>query len=210
MARYRVGMETRARILDATRQVLGEQGLESATLKAITDRAGVGAGSFYNLFESKEAAIWEVIAEAITAVDPDPEGHGTETVDDLVGAFVQFVTGESATLARIHLQLAGIALTEPDVAKPIRRSHQRRVERFAAALRREDPSMGESAAVEHAELLLGALTGLAMTTAMASDFDLAAAAARLPRRPVAPRGTGRDDPTATRVGVAADGGGTRS
>lgn len=185
MARYRVGMETRARILEATRDVLGDQGLESATLKAITDRAGVGAGSFYNLFDSKEAAIWEVLAEAITAVDPDPEGHGTETVDDLVDAFVRFVTGESATLARIHLQLAGIALTEPDVAAPIRRSHERRVERFTAALRREDPTLDEPTAVGHAQLLLGALTGLAMTTAMGDDFDLAAAAARLPRRPLA-------------------------
>lgn len=184
MARYRVGMETRARILDATRQVLGEQGLESTTLKSITDRAGVGAGSFYNLFESKEAAVWEVLREAITAVDPDPEGHGTETVDELIDAFVRFVTGDSATLARIHLQLAGIALTEPDVAGPIRRSHDLRVERFAAAVRRESPDLDGVGAVAHAELLLGALTGLAWRTAMADHFDLAAAAEDLPRRPL--------------------------
>lgn len=188
MARYRVGMETRARILEATRDVLGEQGLESATLKAITDRAGVGAGSFYNLFESKEAAVWEVLAEAITAVDPDPDGHGTETVDDLIGAFVHFVTGETATLARIHLQLAGIALTEPEVAAPIARSHARRVQRFAAAMQRDDPDLDDAAAAGHAEVLLGALTGLAMRTVMAADFDLAAAAEGLPRhpRPAAP------------------------
>jgi AcrR family transcriptional regulator len=183
MARYRVGIETRERILEATLQVLGEQGLESATLKAITDRAGVGAGSFYNLFESKEAAIWEVLAEAITAVDPDPDGHGSETVDDLVEAFVNFVTGDTATLARIHLQLAGIALTAPDVAAPIARSHARRVDRFRAAMLRHDPDLDEATAVAHAELLLSALTGLAIRTGMDPDFDLAVHAAALPRHP---------------------------
>ncbi len=196
MARYRVGMETRARILGATREVLGEQGLESATLKAITDRAEVGAGSFYNLFDSKEAAIWEVLAEAITAVDPDPDGHGTETVDDLVDAFVRFVTGDTATLARIHLQLAGIALTAPDVAAPIARSHERRVQRFSAAMRRADPDLAEHEAVAHAEILLGALTGLAIRTGMDDEFDLATAAARLPRLPVDPTATPAATPTA--------------
>ncbi|MBY5163883.1 TetR/AcrR family transcriptional regulator [Salsipaludibacter albus] len=196
MARYRVGIETRERILDATRQVLGDQGLESATLKAITDRAGVGAGSFYNLFESKEAAIWEVLAEAITAVDPDPDGHGSETVDDLVTAFVAFVTGETATLARIHLQLAGMALTAPDVAAPIARSHARRVDRFQAAMRRHDPELDQATAVAHAELLLGALTGLAIRNAMDPDFDLAAHAAALPRHP----GDRASSPLAGRTG----------
>ena len=129
MARYRVGLETRARILAATREVLGEHGLESATLKAITDRAGVGAGSFYNLFGSKEEAVLEVLREALVAVDPDPEGMGQETLDDLIDAFVQFVTDpRSASLARIHVQLASSALTDPNITERMVRSHRRRVD----------------------------------------------------------------------------------
>jgi AcrR family transcriptional regulator len=55
VARYQAGIRTEARIIDATRSLLAEGGLEAATLKAICDRAEVKAGSFYNLFDSKAA-----------------------------------------------------------------------------------------------------------------------------------------------------------
>lgn len=184
MARYRVGLETRARILEATREVLGEQGLENATLKAITERAGIGAGSFYNLFQSKEEAVLEVLREAVVAVDPDPAGQGRESLDDLIDAFVQFVVGSSSPLARIHLQMVNSALSEPYIAERMYRSHQRRVERFAAAIRREQPDVSDDLAVTHAEILLGALTGLALQWLYNPEFDVAAHARHLPRRPV--------------------------
>lgn len=187
MARYRVGLETRARILAATRDVLGEHGLENATLKAITDRAGVGAGSFYNLFESKEEAVLEVLREALIAIDPDPGGLGRESLDDLVDAFVVFVTHpDSANLARIHVQLASSALTDPKIAEALVRSHRRRVERFSAAILRDHPEVAEQAAVAHAEILLAALTGLALQWIWDPSFDFAGHAARLPHRPAAP------------------------
>ena len=187
MARYRVGLETRARILAATRDVLGEQGLENTTLKAITDRAGVGAGSFYNLFDSKEAAVLEVLREAIVAIDPDPAGMGRESLDDLVGAFVGFVTSpETASLARIHVQLASSALTDPKIADRMVRSHRARVERFAAAIVRDQGDVDEQDAQRHAEILLAALTGLALQWIWDPSFDYASHAAHLPRRPLAP------------------------
>lgn len=186
MARYRVGLETRERILAATREVLGVHGLESTTLKAITDRAGVGAGSFYNLFDSKEAAVFEVLREAIVAVDPDPAGLGRETLDDLIDAFVRFVTDEeSAALARIHVQLAGSAVADRHIAERMMRSHRRRVERFAAAIVR-DNDVSTADAVRHAEILLAALVGLALQWLWDPTFDYAGHAARLPRRPLAP------------------------
>ena len=187
MARYRVGLETRARILAATRDVLGEHGLESTTLKAITDRAGLGAGSFYNLFDSKEEAVLEVLREAIVAIDPDPAGLGNETLDDLIDAFVGFVTSpESASLARIHVQLASSALTDPLIADRMARSHRRRVERFAAAIVRDHSDVEQVDADYHAGILVAALTGLALQWIWDPAFDYAGHAARLPRRPLAP------------------------
>ena len=187
MARYRVGLETRARILAATRDVLGEHGLESTTLKAITDRAGIGAGSFYNLFDSKEEAVLEVLREAIVAIDPDPAGLGNETLDDLIDAFVGFVTSpESASLARIHVQLASSALTDPMIAERMVRSHRRRVERFAAAVVRDHGDVTLTDAERHAEILLAALTGLALQWIWDPSFDYAGHADRLPRRPLTP------------------------
>jgi AcrR family transcriptional regulator len=187
VARYRVGLETRARILAATRDVLGEHGLDSTTLKAITDRAGIGAGSFYNLFDSKEAAVLEVLREAIVAIDPDPAGMGREGLDDLIDAFVGFVTSpETAALARIHVQLASSALTDRAVADRMVRSHRRRVERFAAAIVRDQGDVDQVEAERHAEILLAALTGLALQWIWDPTFDFAGHAARLPRRPLAP------------------------
>lgn len=183
MARYRVGLQTRARILQATRELLGEVGLENVTLKDITERAGVGAGSFYNLFDAKEDAVLEVLREAIAAVDPDPSGAGQESVDDLIDAFVRFMTGPSRSLARIHLQLAGTALTDDRVAPFLARSHGRRVERFAQAVKRANVGIPDDEAQAHAELLLGALIGLAMRWMLDDDFDFAGHVARLPRMP---------------------------
>ena len=171
MARYRVGIETRERILAATRRLLSEVGVEGVTLKAITDQASVGAGSFYNLFDSKEAAVFEVVREAIEAVDPDPAGAGTDSLADLVDAFVAFMTG-SSPIARIYLQLAGRGLTDPSIAARVLRSHRRRVERFADAWQREEPGLEATDAEQRAETMLAALTGLGMTALMDPAFDM--------------------------------------
>ena len=89
--RYKAGLETRERILGATRSLVAENGLDGTTIKAICELAGVLPGSFYNLFASKEQAILTVVREAIDAVDPDPDHHGTDTLEDLVAAYVRFL-----------------------------------------------------------------------------------------------------------------------
>lgn len=186
MARYRVGLETRERILAATRRLLSERGIEGVTLKEITAQARVGAGSFYNLFGSKDDAIFEVVREAIDAVDPDPAGAGTDTLADLVDAFVAFMTG-SSPIARIYLQLAGRGLTDPAIAARVLRSHRRRVERFADAWSREDPSLRPDEADVLAETMLAALTGLGLTALLDPSFDMRAHAVRLLPEPALSR-----------------------
>ena len=162
MARYRSGLETRRRILEATRLVLGEKGLDGTTLKAICDRAEVGAGSFYNLFGSKEEAILQVVREAIRAVDPDPAGRGEDTVADLSAAFVKFVTGDPE-LARIYVQIAvSGGLTDDGLRERVLAHHERRLERFADALQRERPDLSPTEARVEAQRLVAALTGLVL------------------------------------------------
>ena len=180
MARYRVGLETRERILEATRNLLAESGVDGITLKRITSEAGVGVGSFYNLFDSKEAAVFEVIRDALDAVDPHPGGASSDTLEELVDAFVTFMTG-SSTIARIYLQLAGLGLTDPAIASRVLRSHRRRVQRFAAACLRADPTLGEESARERAETIMAALTGLGLTALIDPSFDMRAHAVRLLR-----------------------------
>ena len=178
MARYRVGLETRERILEATRTLLAQDGIDGVTLKRITATAEVGVGSFYNLFDSKEAAVFEVVRQALDAVDPHPGRADGDTLEELVEAFVAFMTG-SSTIARIYLQLAGLGLTDAAIASRVLRSHRRRVQRFAAACRREDPSLDDEAAREQAETIMAALTGLGLTALIDPSFDMRAHAARL-------------------------------
>ncbi|MCP3973922.1 MAG: TetR/AcrR family transcriptional regulator, partial [bacterium] len=173
MARYQAGIRTEARILDATRELLGEVGLDGATLKAITERAGVRVGSFYNLFDSKESVVLRVVGEAIAAVDPDPAHLGTETLDDLVEAYIAFVTKE-ATAARIYVQIAvSGAINNGELHHRILRHHEQRVERFGDAMRRAQSSLSTSDATEQAEVLLATMNGLAFRSALDSAFDFA-------------------------------------
>ena len=147
--------------------------MEAATLKAICDRAEVRSGSFYNLFDSKEDVIIHVVRESIDAVDPDPDHAGTDTVDDLVSAYIRFFH-EEPELAKVYVMAA---LTGESAANGARRRflrhHLRRVERFAAAMERADRALGSENAEVQAELLLGALDGLAFRWALDSDFDFA-------------------------------------
>lgn len=170
VGRYQAGIETEARIIDATRSLLADGGLEAATLKAICDRAEVRAGSFYNLFGSKEEAILQVVREAIDAVDPDPEHVGSDTVDDLVNAYIRFFE-EQPQLARVYVLTSLTSDSSGDGArKQFLRHHKRRVERFADAMVRNQPGLSEEDAEIQAELLLGALDGLAVRWALDTTF----------------------------------------
>lgn len=171
MARYQAGLRTEARIVDATQELLGEVGLEGTTLKAICDRAGVRSGSFYNLFDSKEEVVLRVVRDAITAVDPDPEGIGNETVEELVHAYATFITAQPE-VARIYLQVVvSGGLTDNDQAKRFLRHHESRVGRFADAIKRNNPRMTSDDASTQAELLLAALNGLAFHWSLQPSFD---------------------------------------
>lgn len=55
---------TRAALLDATRQIVGEGGVSAATVQEICARAGVGRTSYYNYFNDAPAAIAEVAHQA--------------------------------------------------------------------------------------------------------------------------------------------------
>jgi AcrR family transcriptional regulator len=174
---YRAGIATRARILDATRELLADGGLEATTVKAICELAGVLPGSFYNLFPSKDEVVMTVVAESIAALET--EAGPTETVPDLVNAFVRFVTTEPV-IARVYLIMAvSGGMTDPAIRRRILRHHQARVDRLTAAIRRRQPRPPSSRAAEQAEALVAALTGYALHAVLDSDFDLPKHAAGL-------------------------------
>jgi AcrR family transcriptional regulator len=186
VARYRTGIETERRILEATRDLLAEVGLEGTTIKAICQRAAIRPGSLYNLFDSKDEAILTVVREAIEAVDPDPAGEGTDTLAELVEAYITFVT-DQPTLARIYLQIAVTGgMTDDKLHGRILRHGEHRKERFADAMLRAQPHRAPSEVGRDAELILATLNGLALFRALDRGFDLAGHARDLVARATTP------------------------
>lgn len=170
--RNRAGIETRTRILDASRGLLSDGGLERMTIKAICDRAEIRAGSFYNLFDSKDEVILAIVREAIVAVDPDPAGGGTDTVIDLATAYIRFVESQPV-LARVYFLVALTGgLTDEKIRARVVRHHQERLNRFTAAHLRDRSDLSAGSAEQRMEALLAALNGYALQKLIDPDFDL--------------------------------------
>jgi AcrR family transcriptional regulator len=188
VVRYRAGLETQEKILDATRLLLAETGLEGITLKGICERAGVLPGSFYNLFETKEEAVVTVVRQALEAVDPDPAHRGRDTVEDLVEAYIDFIEGHPV-LARIYVQLA-VAGSADDhrLRGRILRHHANRLDRFSEGMARSRPGLASGEARRRAEFLLAALQGLTIWQMLDPGFDFAAHARDLLATTVGPAG----------------------
>jgi AcrR family transcriptional regulator len=104
------------RILDAARDVLGESGAD-ASMEEIAARAGVGVGTVYRRFASKDAlidellqlAVEEILASADQAL-ARTDGHG---LDELLRALGQSFAD--------HARYAGLLLQRPADAATTRR-----------------------------------------------------------------------------------------
>ena len=71
--RSRKGALTRARLLDAAKEVFEENGFLEARISDIAERGGLSHGSFYHYFDSKEQVFREVAEaqEALLTAPPD-------------------------------------------------------------------------------------------------------------------------------------------
>ncbi len=58
-------IETRARLMAAAYNLISEIGADSIVIQAITERADVAFGSFYNYFKSKDEIVAAVLGEAV-------------------------------------------------------------------------------------------------------------------------------------------------
>ncbi len=69
--RSRKGVRTRARLLEAAKEIFKENGFLDARVSDIAERAGLSHGSFYHYFESKE----EIFREVARAQEEDLSLH---------------------------------------------------------------------------------------------------------------------------------------
>jgi AcrR family transcriptional regulator len=82
--RSQKGVRTRARLLDAAKEIFEEDGFLEARISDIAERAGLSHGSFYHYFDSKEEIfreVAEVVEEQLSAplggVILDPESYAS-------------------------------------------------------------------------------------------------------------------------------------
>ena len=80
--RSQKGARTRARLLEAGKEIFEEDGFLEARISDIAERAGLSHGSFYHYFDSKEeifrevaASVEEHLSAPLGGVILDPESH---------------------------------------------------------------------------------------------------------------------------------------
>ena len=85
--------ETRAKLIRAAHELMGEKGIGATTIQEITDTADVGFGSFYNHFESKQAIVQAIFDETIESYGDalDPIADEVEDPAEILAASVRYV-----------------------------------------------------------------------------------------------------------------------
>jgi AcrR family transcriptional regulator len=103
--REQTKVANRQSILDAAREVFGELGYETATVRDIIRRTGLAAGTFYNYYRSKEevfAALADDGARRFAPILKGLRGKGysfEEFVHRAIGAYFGFIADEHANWA---------------------------------------------------------------------------------------------------------------
>jgi AcrR family transcriptional regulator len=103
------GLNTRRKLLDAAEQVFGDLGYVEASIVKITEAAGVGQGTFYLYFDSKQAIFDELVRDLNQRVRhamKEASSKGTTRVEaELAGfkAYFRF-TADHPALYRVIRQ----------------------------------------------------------------------------------------------------------
>jgi AcrR family transcriptional regulator len=93
--------ETRARLLEAATTLFARQGVEATAINAITERADVGFGSFYNHFTSKQEIVEIILSESL------------EAQGNIVDALTEPLEDPAEVVAVAHRYFVRQAATDP-------------------------------------------------------------------------------------------------
>lgn len=118
-----VSGETRnalAAILDATRDLLAEGGIEALSMRAVAERVGVSATAIYHHFENKQALVERVVVDAFDrfgtqlaqAADRHPKGS-LARVQAIGQAYVRFAV-ENETYFRVIFSIEARTPRDPE------------------------------------------------------------------------------------------------
>ena len=98
--REQTKVQNRQAILDAAREVFGELGYETATVRDIIRRTGLAAGTFYNYYRSKEEVFAALADDGARRFSPvlkglrGRSGNLGDFVRDAIVAYFEFMADE--------------------------------------------------------------------------------------------------------------------
>jgi AcrR family transcriptional regulator len=160
---------TRARILRAALEIFATRGFEAASLREITDKAGVNVAAIHYHFGTREVLIQELmraVAGPLNDLRLQALGracaHGTPKLEDVVEALVgppvmlSFgATGEPRLLMRLLIQAR--ALPKADTSHAIFDQYDAFAARFVDALLQAEPTLPREEAFWRYAFAIGAL-----------------------------------------------------
>lgn len=94
--RERKKEDRKRRMLEAAGTLFHEQGLAGTTMSAVAERAGVGVGTLYNYYPSKDTLFVAVLKQSLLTMTGRESGasrtESSDPVDILIGAVKGFLT----------------------------------------------------------------------------------------------------------------------
>ena len=142
---------TRARILDAAREVFAEHGYAAGTTNRIAATAAVSVGSLYQYFPNKDAILVELVRDHIedgtARVLAALATAGAADLPDLVRAVVTAMVAVHADDRRLHQVLFEESPRPPELLAQLRELEDGAVAVLAERLRQDRPDLDTPALV---------------------------------------------------------------
>jgi AcrR family transcriptional regulator len=170
----------RDRLLEATTEVVAEQGYVKTTVADILARAGVSRATFYGLFADKEECfhaayaataerVASVMAAALERVRSSPEHDPLARLDKLLGVYLRSLR-DAPALARVFL--VEVYAAGPAAIEQRRRSLEQFVDLVAETHRGETGVLGTRASQRFAaQAFVGAVSSMVTNAVGADDTE---------------------------------------
>lgn len=158
--------------MDAAEALFAEHGIQAASLRAITQKAGANLAAVHYHFGSKEGLVKAVFSRRLKPLNQErlrlleacdlqasPESDGVEQVLHAFLAPVLRMSRETPEGAKDFAQLMGRAFTEPgeEVKQVLMEEFREMVDRFLAAFGRLLPHLPESERIWRFHFVAGAM-----------------------------------------------------
>lgn len=160
------GQERSEAILDATEQLLVEEGHAALTLRGVAQRAGIRLGNLQYYFATREELVRALLARILERATAQVEARvggaaaSSRTLDTALEPLLE--DQKDPDSYRLFYDLWAMAAREPTIAAELRAFYARYIDAVAQRLREASPGLGRAETRARAELLVALLEGLSL------------------------------------------------